>query len=1446
MNTTDNLLEGGGGKIDGPSKGAIDFSGFKQNKRMCWGGCAGWFFWLSIGLIVALIIMIIMIPVGFYVIGPQMAQNSVSESSLTGRDIKISGWNFQEGRVYDLMTGCNDKKSYPFETHPHCYDSTGEILEGGELTFLIQITYKMLVLMVTTPYMYTDPSGLINMVLGLFSGGFGKGLPMLHIGDTACKLIESISALNPQQGDGRKRSIADGFSIWNMLANYMSHPEYFHQSRDLNGGLHLTPWSEFRVWKGIKMAEPAELMYEFTFRNFIGYSYTMISLLSCEAVIGMLGDSLGDSSILNSLAGLKKAISVEMVPVLIDSFFPNTADLLMGEPGGVLSKVAWQSCDYFNPTSLTLSQDIVMGNLPDFVTGRILPSFMTMSFYEMDKNTNVGAYHEFATMAIPEMDIRNRENGDIVVQDVPCVMAITDRMVFFSANINLLPLKPILTGSTEWKQDGELATELELMGSKFVYNTKLETIATVTDAHFLAGPFSKPDSYSGVSLDRPWELVMCLVTDMLNEMLLPLMPVVSRLMPLAAKCVLCYTNSLAFTGISVGGFEIPAWIEPSQIDQEYCLSSLKEGGDCKQFFDSLNPKTPTKTKKSRNLLFNKLKNLFFDVPATLYPDFNAGVPHHARKRAVEANICQATSDKQCSYLDALDLAQEGKKRMIIEFPDLHDYLYEKLTKTHPDLEDYLKYFVRYKEALFPFKNSANYRKARCADGGLYRMAVKMGTKLNNEGDFFETNILYYFQGGGANWNNYLTDLLPILMAGASTGKVDNEIDLVGIFDEDNFDRDDNPYKDFTYIQVTYCQADLFLGLEKGLEAGGLVNSLITAVWLKLQTLDDKPLVIRKMVITGCSAGSVGAQAWSNFLKEFFARTEKDTYLIAESYVGVMPPIEPKKRVNEFYHEFSSVWGDIDTQMQKSGRSFSHIQKLTPKTGTKSFVSDYQDAGKYGYCLLDLGFQNPLEYKTTCAIDWSEDMSTYSDVYEEPEIDQIDNPIGIVLRRDWNVCLQRKRKDGTYTVGQINDSWELLFDKLDLDIKLCRQDKLDCLPLLKQVIEKAGFPIIWINSKADAIQRIFPALISAGRGGQRDSGIVKRNAVPSAEYHHQHIFQYYSDDDTCKENACCPTTRSPIYQHVVQSGEVDESTYGKWASYYTDADKFNSWVSSIYCTQLKNKYIFAENTKCEDISLTMDKKFKGYSSVPGALLRYLASLYPQGLGMEFSGLQITVSTDNLVRTFAANLYPFFLGKHREIYEYSGNSQLFNFDSLVNVLVAETPNLLFADAIKDIIGMKIPLSSFLGMFLKVVDDPVQITPAHFNKIGHKLLKGLSDFMLSKDPATDPMGNKWYFDQVLAHIGSINTTSVPVKKYFFTNTHTHCWLCTPYFWDSHNWSGTLIGGGGPTKGSDGKTVKDFVQKVVKALLEEDSSEALKKVDNYCDPSGLSCDIPEPEPEP
>jgi hypothetical protein len=157
---------------------------------------------------------------------------------------------------------------------------------------------------------------------------------------------------------------------------------------------------------------------------------------------------------------------------------------------------------------------------------------------------------------------------------------------------------------------------------------------------------------------------------------------------------------------------------------------------------------------------------------------------------------------------------------------------------------------------------------RCLNGDEFTFHVRKGD---------EDKLIIYFAGGGACWTGTDNKLREFCE--------DSKFVSDGIFS----DHEDNPFANYTIVQVRYCSGDAFVGdrvveSDPSLEQRGYRNVLSVIDWAGSAGLKTRQL--SSFIISGSSAGSIGAQMWASALLGMFKYDR--AVVLADSYAGVFP------------------------------------------------------------------------------------------------------------------------------------------------------------------------------------------------------------------------------------------------------------------------------------------------------------------------------------------------------------------------------------------------------------------------------------------------------------------------------------------------------------------------------------------------------------------------------
>jgi hypothetical protein len=143
----------------------------------------------------------------------------------------------------------------------------------------------------------------------------------------------------------------------------------------------------------------------------------------------------------------------------------------------------------------------------------------------------------------------------------------------------------------------------------------------------------------------------------------------------------------------------------------------------------------------------------------------------------------------------------------------------------------------------------------CADGSPYRFYVKPGAK---------DRLLLYFNGGGACWSAATCDPkikreMPLYVP-STAPPFNDPRQATGIFDDG---REDNPFRDWSAVFVSYCTGDVHIGARRvdytagdqafAIEHKGYVNASAALSWT-FQSYEAPKTIL----VAGSSAGAIAA------------------------------------------------------------------------------------------------------------------------------------------------------------------------------------------------------------------------------------------------------------------------------------------------------------------------------------------------------------------------------------------------------------------------------------------------------------------------------------------------------------------------------------------------------------------------------------------------------------
>jgi hypothetical protein len=183
-----------------------------------------------------------------------------------------------------------------------------------------------------------------------------------------------------------------------------------------------------------------------------------------------------------------------------------------------------------------------------------------------------------------------------------------------------------------------------------------------------------------------------------------------------------------------------------------------------------------------------------------------------------------------------------------------------------------------------------------------------GSTIDNSFHFYfkpgkKEKLVVFFNGGGACWDNAtcLTSLKkgPRPTYNPSIHQANSPIGAGGIFDDNN---EANPFKEWSKVFIPYCTGDLHVGsksvtyIDDGSLTGyrgapvevkhhGFDNFLAVREWIKGQFPTDREHSLKKLLVTGSSAGGYGATLNFPYLKNTFPKT--NAILLSDAATAVV-------------------------------------------------------------------------------------------------------------------------------------------------------------------------------------------------------------------------------------------------------------------------------------------------------------------------------------------------------------------------------------------------------------------------------------------------------------------------------------------------------------------------------------------------------------------------------
>ncbi|MGZ8947379.1 MAG: pectin acetylesterase-family hydrolase [Methylococcaceae bacterium] len=183
-----------------------------------------------------------------------------------------------------------------------------------------------------------------------------------------------------------------------------------------------------------------------------------------------------------------------------------------------------------------------------------------------------------------------------------------------------------------------------------------------------------------------------------------------------------------------------------------------------------------------------------------------------------------------------------------------------------------------------------------------------GSTIDNSFHFYfkpgkNDKLVVFFNGGGACWDD--ATCLTSLKVGdrptynPSINQENSPIGAGGIFDDNN---QENPFKEWSKVFIPYCTGDIHVGsksvkyIDDGSITGypgapvevkhhGFDNFLAVREWIKGQFPTDREHNLKKLVVTGSSAGGYGATLNFPYLQDAFPKT--NAVLVSDASSAVL-------------------------------------------------------------------------------------------------------------------------------------------------------------------------------------------------------------------------------------------------------------------------------------------------------------------------------------------------------------------------------------------------------------------------------------------------------------------------------------------------------------------------------------------------------------------------------
>lgn len=220
-------------------------------------------------------------------------------------------------------------------------------------------------------------------------------------------------------------------------------------------------------------------------------------------------------------------------------------------------------------------------------------------------------------------------------------------------------------------------------------------------------------------------------------------------------------------------------------------------------------------------------------------------------------------------------------------------------------------------------------------------------------------LLFYFQGGGACWDETSTNEgLCTTTAEPSKG--------VGVFDRTNMD---NPFRDWTVVQVLYCSGDVHSGNSVRPYNDSTGYPVTQTGWANTQSVLDwvlkQPALVgvEQLLLAGQSAGAMGVQTWASpALEQLTALEYQSAAVVPDSFIGYFPPSTEETMISGFgYCDLPIISEELVEPCKEGKLMFKQIVADSlgrNPTTPYAYINSKEDAVQIGYYVsIAEGFPN---------------------------------------------------------------------------------------------------------------------------------------------------------------------------------------------------------------------------------------------------------------------------------------------------------------------------------------------------------------------------------------------------------------------------------------------------------------------------------------------------------